>query len=189
MVGPRIEDRHDQDVLRVCEGCGQFRHVNWFSVGRKFCHECREGQSWRLTEALRSGAASEEEILSHATSPDVQIPGGLLVYTQYDDTPSPTTRELNNELAERHLTALTYAKETRKLTHEEYLSALTPLTEDPEWVAAYEAFDRETPDPRQDATTSISVGLPGRSPRSRLRQKAADSPSRGTPEKPGKVGE
>lgn len=189
MTRLELDTIEHRDYLQWCEGCGQLRHKNWFVVGRKYCHECREAQGFRLTEALRSGSASEAEILSQATTPDIIIPGGLLVYTMKDDTPTPSARDLNNQLAEAQLTALTYAKNTRKLTHEEYQAALVPLTEDPVWVEAYEQFARETPDPRLPSTKTVSVGRQGRLPRSRPPRQAAGSPRRGTRTPVPKVGE
>lgn len=160
------------DEIRVCEGCGQFRHVNWFVAGARFCHECREAQKWRVDQALRHGTASESEILSGALTQEMVLPGGQVVYSTKDDVPPPTTKDLNDALARQHISLLDVVTQERYLSPYEFRRAMVPLSEDPELVEEYQRLARETPDPRKARPTTV-VDVQIRTPRGKRQHQAA----------------
>lgn len=160
------------DEIRVCEGCGQFRHRNWFIASHRFCHECREAQAWRFDQALRLGTASESELLTGNPSAEVVIPAGQMIRQEWDEAPTPTTQELNDDLARQDLSLLSLITEDRRLSPYEYRRVMAPLTDSPELVEQYQEFARQNPDPRQAPSTTI-VDVQIRTPRPKRQHQAA----------------
>lgn len=92
------------DNLRLCEGCGNIRHVSQFVSWRKYCRTCYGAHQNRLDRMLRDGTASPEEVLRVLTQQELPRPLDPTIdhvtMTVKEDVPDLTTEDLNQRLAQ-----------------------------------------------------------------------------------------